>query len=39
MSKKGQRQRRRLQEQAPPSGQKPSEKLAARLMVRDKSDL
>ena len=30
MSKKGQRQRRRLQEQAPPSGQKPSENLAAR---------
>ena len=30
MSKKGQRQRRRLQEQAPPSGQKPSGNLAAR---------
>jgi len=32
MSKKGQRQRRRLQEQAPPSGQKPSRNLAARDM-------
>src|SRR4029453_7364779 len=30
MSKKGQRQRRRLQEQAPPSGQQPSGNLAAR---------
>lgn len=30
MSTKGQRQRRRLQAQAPPSGQKPSENLAAR---------
>lgn len=30
MSKTGQRQRRRLQEQAPPSGQKPSGNLAAR---------
>ena len=30
MSKKGQRQRRRLQEQAPPSGQKPSGNLVAR---------
>jgi SRSO17 transposase len=30
MSRKGQRQRRRLQEQAPPSGQKPSGNLAAR---------
>lgn len=30
MSKKGQRQRHRLQEQAPPSGQKPSGDLAAR---------
>jgi SRSO17 transposase len=30
MSKKGQRQRRRLQEQAPPSGQQPSGNLAVR---------